>query len=74
MDPQSNPTDRDGRLFTDVEACEYLRIRQRQLFTWRQQGFIPFIRIGRAIRYRKSDLDAALDALTVRASRQTAER
>jgi hypothetical protein len=25
---------------------------------------IPFIRIGRAIRYRQRDLDAALDALT----------
>lgn len=72
MPNNSTPNDTDGRLLTDVEACEYLRIRQRQLYTWRLQGFIPFIRIGRAIRYRKSDLDAALDALTVRASRQTA--
>lgn len=29
------------------------------------QGLIPFIRIGRAIRYRQRDLDAALDALTI---------
>lgn len=53
------------RLLTDLEACEYLRIRNRQLYAWRIQGLIPFIRIGRALRYRQSDLDRALDALTV---------
>ncbi len=53
------------RLLTDLEACEYLRIRNRQLYAWRMQGLIPFIRIGRAIRYRHRDLDAALDALTI---------
>ena len=52
------------QLLKDFEACEYLRIRNRQLYAWRMQGLIPFIRIGRAIRYRQRDLDAALDALT----------
>lgn len=56
------------RLLTDLEACEYLRIRNRQLYAWRMQGLIPFIRIGRAIRYRQRDLDAVLDALTVSAN------
>ena len=65
MHPQLQPTRRDERLLTDVEACEYLRIRNRQLYAWRMHGLIPFIRIGRAIRYRQRDLDAALDALTV---------
>lgn len=59
---------RRERLLTDLEACEYLRIRNRQLYAWRMQGLIPFIRIGRAIRYRQRDLDAALDALTVSAN------
>ena len=74
MEMQSCSTDRDDRLMTEVEACEYLRIRQRQLFTWRQQGFVPFIRIGRAIRYRKCALDAALDAMTVRSNQPSAEQ
>lgn len=69
MNPQVSPTRRDERLLTDEEACEYLRIRNRQLYAWRMQGFIPFIRIGRAIRYRKSDLEAALDCLTVTRSK-----
>lgn len=68
MDTQSHPIRRDERLLTDVEACEYLRIRNRQLYAWRMQGLIPFIRIGRAVRYRQSDLNAALDSLTVTCS------
>lgn len=73
MPNNSTLTDNGDRLLTDVEACEYLRIRQRQLYNWRQQGFVPFIRIGRSIRYRKRDLDVALDAMTVRISRPSVE-
>ena len=65
MSKQPDSACRADRLLTDLEACEYLRIRPRQLYTWRMQGLIPFIRIGRALRYRQSDLDRALDALTV---------
>lgn len=68
MDTQFHPTRRNERLLTDVEACEYLRIRNRQLYAWRIQGLIPFIRIGRAVRYRQSDLETALDSLTVTSS------
>jgi excisionase family DNA binding protein len=68
MSSQSTTMSRRERLLTDLEACEYLRIRNRQLYAWRMQGLIPFIRIGRAIRYRQRDLDAALDALTVSAN------
>ena len=65
MSKQPDSASRADRLLTDLEACEYLRIRPRQLYAWRIQGLIPFIRIGRALRYRQSDLDHTLDALTV---------
>jgi len=39
----------------------YLRIKPRQLFNWREDGLVPFIRIGRAIRYRRTAVDAALE-------------
>ena len=65
MSKQPDSARRADRLLTDLEACEYLRIRPRQLYSWRMQGLIPFIRIGRALRYRQSDLDRAIDALTV---------
>ena len=65
MDTQSRPIDSGSPLLTDEEACNYLRIRQRQLYSWRMQGVIPFIRIGRSIRYRLRDLDSAIAAMTV---------
>ena len=65
MDPQNRPIDSGNPLLTDPEACERLRCRQRQLYTYRMQGVIPFIRIGRSIRYRLRDLEAAIDAMTV---------
>ena len=65
MDPQNRPIDSGNPLLTDPEACAHLRFRQRQLYTYRMQGVIPFIRIGHSIRYRLRDLDAAIDAMTV---------
>jgi len=65
MDPRTRPIDGGSPLLTDEETCRYLRIRQRQLYAWRMSGIIPFIRIGRSIRYRLSDLEAAIQAMTV---------
>ena len=45
---------------TDKETCDYLRIKARQLYNWRLDGVIPYIRVGRSLRYRKSAIDAAL--------------
>jgi len=58
-------TPRDGLrshepLMTAKEMADYLRIKPRQLFNWRADGLVPFIKIGRAIRYRRSAVDAAL--------------
>ncbi len=63
MQTQANTI--DNRLLTETEACEYLRVRPRQLFNWRMLGLLPFIRIGRAIRFRGTDLDAAIDRMTI---------
>lgn len=65
MDKQTRPIETGSPLLTDEEACNYLRIRQRQLYSWRMSGIIPFIRIGRSIRYRQRDLDAAIETMTV---------
>ena len=32
-------------LLTESDICTYLRIRPRQLYTWRQNGLVPYIRI-----------------------------
>ena len=65
MSPHSEPTHRPEPLLTEIEACEFLRIRPRQLYAWRKQGLIPYVRISRSVRYRRSALEAALDKMSV---------
>ena len=49
------------------EAAEYLGIQEQTLAVWRcnQRYPLPFIRVGRRIKYRISDLDAFLANRTV---------
>jgi hypothetical protein len=68
MNPQTDPNRRPEPLLTELEACEFLRIRPRQLYAWRKLGLIPFVRISRSVRYRRGELEAALDAMSVRGS------
>ena len=65
MHPQFDTPPPGNRLLTDHEACEYLRIHNRQLYAWRMNGAVPFIRIGRSVRYRLCDLEAAIEAQRV---------
>jgi len=68
MNPHIESARRPEPLLTELEACEFLRIRPRQLYAWRKQGLIPFVRISRSVRYRRGELEAALDAMSVRGS------
>ncbi len=53
-------------LMTPGEAAEYLDVAERTLSVWRCTGryAIPFLKVGRKVRYRKSALDAFLDRRT----------
>jgi hypothetical protein len=58
-------TDRDP-LLTEVQSAEVLNLSMRTLQAWRTRRTGPsFVRAGRAIRYRRSDLDAWVAANTV---------
>jgi excisionase family DNA binding protein len=47
-----------------VAAVEdYLRVSKRNLYCWRMAGLIPHFKIGRAARFRKSEVDAALERM-----------
>jgi excisionase family DNA binding protein len=52
-------------LYTSRELATYLRICSRQLYTWRMSGLIPYIKIGKAVRYRLADVEAALAKFTI---------
>jgi hypothetical protein len=50
-------------LLTEPEAARFLNIRPQSLSNWRctKKVSIPFIKIGRCVRYRVSDLQAFLE-------------
>jgi excisionase family DNA binding protein len=57
-----NGTDPDS-LVTEVQAAKFLNISIRTLQAWRIKLAGPrFVRVGRAIRYRRSDLIAWIEA------------
>ena len=38
---------------------------KRNLYCWRMAGLIPYSKIGRAVRFRKSEVDAALERMRI---------
>jgi len=53
-------------LLMEVHAAKFLNLSVRTLQAWRLRGDGPaYVRAGRAIRYRRSDLVAWIDASTV---------
>lgn len=55
------------KLITCQEAAELLGMKEQTLAIWRMTGrhSLPFVRVGRSIKYRLSDLLAWLDSRTV---------
>ena len=53
-------------LFTPPQASSYLEVTESTLSVWRCTGRynIPFVKVGRLVRYKKSALDAFLDRRT----------
>ena len=55
-------------LLTRTEAAEYLNVKPQTLAVWVHRG-VPgpaYVKVGRSVRYRKSDLDAWIESRTVR--------
>ena len=62
--------DNTKRLFSEAEAAHYLDISKHTLRKQRSDGerenympVVPFIQLGRSIKYVKEDLDAYIDHL-----------
>lgn len=54
-------------LLTREEAAAYLGILAQTLAVWAsaQRYALPYVKVGRLVRYRRRDLDAFLEARTV---------
>lgn len=57
-------------LLNNTAAADYIGVTPRTLEVWRctKRYTIPFIKVGRLIRYRQSALDAFLESRTVGAA------
>jgi hypothetical protein len=55
------PTLDGDSFYTDGELAEKLRISQRSLQDYRNEGRIPYIKLGGKVLYRSSDIDKLLD-------------
>ena len=66
---QSTPAISRSSLITEAEAAALLAVTPRGLASLRKKRLIPHIRLGKLVRYRVSDLDAALERLTVEAKK-----
>lgn len=65
--------ERPRELLDEKQAAQYLTVTPGTLAVWRSVGRyrLPFVKVGRMVRYRRSDLDAWLEARS-RASGATA--
>jgi excisionase family DNA binding protein len=61
MDTSPAPPRHELELLTEAQLSSLLKISRRQLYKWRMQGLIPSFRLGRAVRFRPSDVAAALE-------------
>lgn len=53
-----------SELLTPVEVCDLLKVKPRTLEDWRLRRTgpcLPFVRIGRAVRYRREDVQRLVD-------------
>ena len=62
-----NPT--DPLLWTSPQAAKALAISERKLWELTNEGAIPCVRIGRAVRYDPADIRTWIDAQKYRAQR-----
>jgi len=63
--PKSEEVTRNYEIMTAAEVAAYLRVPLKSLYTWRYtHDGPPSARVGKYLRYRRSDVDEWLDAQT----------
>ena len=55
------------KLLTEAEAADYLSVEPQTLCAWRctRRYNLPFIKVGRLVRYRPEDVEAFLESRTI---------
>ena len=60
----------EHRVFKKPEMAAYFGVQGRTIEHWMKNGTLPFIKMGRNVRFRGSDILATLDALRQRPNRR----
>ncbi len=60
----SLPKPTNYQLMTDKEVSAYLNVCRRSLFNWRKAGLIPYIKLGKSVRFRVNEVEAALNRMS----------
>lgn len=47
-------------LLTTAEVADLLRVTRQTLTRWRKDGKLPAVKIGRLVRFKRSDVEALL--------------
>lgn len=65
--PSSKSINRNADLLTEVEAADFLGLEPKTLAVWRSTKRYPlsYVKVGRLVRYYRSDLVAFLDSRRV---------
>ena len=58
------PKTTNYQLMTDKEVSAYLHVCRRSLFNWRRAGLIPYIKLGKSVRFRVNEVEAALNRMS----------
>jgi excisionase family DNA binding protein len=48
-------------ILTVAELAEWLRVTEKTVYRMTQRGELPHVRVGRAVRYRRQDIEAYLE-------------
>ena len=65
MDTQSTSLRTELDLITEQELARHLKICRRQLYSWRMSGLIPYFKLGKAVRFRVSDVVLAVERMRI---------
>ena len=52
---------KDEALITLTEVAQYLRVAERTVYQWAQQGRVPSFKIGNVWRFKQSDIDTWIE-------------
>lgn len=58
----------DAAIFTPEELAEYMKVDLSWVYKQSQYGTLPYFKIGKYLRFKKSDIDKAILKATIQAS------